>query len=130
MKRKGPVLITLVVVFLMMLLFNACAPRQAEKKLEQIENKIEFKIDTAQDTLAAVVRPADSQNRLTVDEAKAAAMKHAGLTDQQVSWLRAEFDVDDRIPHYDVEFCHDGFEYDCEIHAEDGSILSFDKDKD
>lgn len=66
--------------------------------------------------------------RLTAEEAKAIALKHAGFTSDQVSRLRAEFDWDDGVPTWDVEFREGYWEYDYEIHAETGKIRSFDKD--
>jgi uncharacterized membrane protein YkoI len=68
--------------------------------------------------------------KLTAEEAKNAALKHAGLKASQVKGLRAEYDVDDGVPQWDVEFYADGFEYDYEIHAESGKIRSWDKDRD
>ena len=65
---------------------------------------------------------------LTKEEAEAIALEYAGFTADQVSYLWTEFEIDDRIPQYDVQF-HEGYwEYEFEIHAETGAILSFDKD--
>ena len=68
--------------------------------------------------------------RLSKEQAQDIALKQAGLSADQVTRLRAEFEIDDGIPLYEVEFYHDGWEYDCEVHAETGSILSFDRDRD
>lgn len=65
---------------------------------------------------------------LTKAEAEAIALKHAGFTADQVSYLRTEYDLDHRIPEYDVEFREGRWEYEYEIHAETGAILSFEKD--
>lgn len=65
---------------------------------------------------------------LTKEEAEAIALKHAGFTENQVSYLRTEYDLDHRIPEYDVEFREGRWEYEYEIHAETGTILSFEKD--
>lgn len=67
---------------------------------------------------------------ITKEEAIAIALPDAGLSENQVTRLKAEFDYDDGRPTYDVEFRHDGWEYDYEIHAESGKILSRDKDRD
>ena len=40
--------------------------------------------------------------------------------------LHTEFDVDDGIPEYEVEFFQDGWEYDYTIHADTGEVLSYD----
>ena len=65
---------------------------------------------------------------LTEAEARAIALEHAGLTEEQVTWLRTQYEIDDGVPQYEVEFHQDRWEYDYEIHAETGQILSFEKD--
>ena len=65
---------------------------------------------------------------ITKEEAIAIALADAGFTEAQVTRLRAEFDWDDRIPEYEVEFSQGDFEYDYEIHAETGAIRAKDKD--
>lgn len=77
-----------------------------------------------------VLPPAPSVHtaKLTQEEAQSIALKHAGFTKDQVSYLRAEYDIDDRIPEYDIEFREGQWEYEYEIHAETGTILSFEKD--
>lgn len=67
---------------------------------------------------------------LSREEAIAVALAHAGLSESQVTRLKAEFDYDDGRPEYDVEFKYDGWEYEYEIHAESGKILSYDKERD
>lgn len=65
---------------------------------------------------------------LTAEEAKEIALRHAGLTAGEVTGLRAEYDRDDGRPEFEVEFRHNGWEYEYEIHAETGRILSWEKD--
>ena len=60
-------------------------------------------------------------------DAEAAALAHAGVT--QPDWVRSEYDVDDGIPQWEVEFWADGWEYDCVIHAETGQVLGYDKEQ-
>ncbi len=68
--------------------------------------------------------------QLSAADAKALALAHAGLTEAQVRQLRAEFDLEDGSPVFEVEFTCGGWEYDYEIHAESGNILSWDKEWD
>ncbi len=75
-------------------------------------------------------QPTQPAAKLTAENAKALALAHAGLTEQQVNGLRAEYDRDDGIPVFEVEFYADGYEYDYDIHAETGVILSWDKEWD
>ena len=62
------------------------------------------------------------------DEAKAAAVKHAGLAEEQVEFARVLLDFDDGAMIYKVEFCVDGWEYDYEVNALDGTVLEFEKE--
>lgn len=129
MKRKIPVLIVLAVVIGML---SACSLRQAEQKRDRIEDAVENRIDGAKEAVSNAVQeaiPAEGKAKLTKDEAKAIAVKDAGLTLSQVSRLRAQYEIDDGVRQYDVEFSYNGFEYSYEIHADTGNILSFEKDR-
>ena len=81
-------------------------------------------------TLKATEVPAPPSGQLTKEESIAVALAHAGLSESQVTRLKAEFDYDDGRPEYDVEFRYNGWEYEYEIHAESGKILSYDKERD
>ena len=71
--------------------------------------------------------PAPAQ-AITKEDAQKIALDHLGLTADQVTRLHTSYEIDDRIPQYDVEFLEGDWEYEFEIHAETGKILSFDKD--
>ena len=66
---------------------------------------------------------------LTAEEAKQIALKHAGLTENLVLGLYAQYEIEHGTPVYDVEFHHRMWEYDYEIHADTGEILAFSKDE-
>ena len=72
-------------------------------------------------------KPAES-TRIGKDKAKAIALKHAGLSADDVKGLQVEYDKDDGVPIYEVEFDHGRKEYSYEIHAETGKILSWEID--
>lgn len=65
---------------------------------------------------------------MTAEEAQAIALAHAGLDAERVRRLRAEYDVERGVPVYEVEFEEGRWEYEYEIHAETGEILSVEKD--
>ncbi len=66
---------------------------------------------------------------ITPEEAERIALAHAGLEAGQVFIDRTERDYDNGVWHYEVEF-HVGFtEYEYDIDAETGKILSFDQDR-
>ena len=81
------------------------------------------------ETKPVETKPAETK-KISAAEAKSIALAHAGLTEAQVKGLRAEYDRDDGRPEYDVEFRVGNMEYEYEIHAETGKILSWDKEID
>ncbi len=67
-------------------------------------------------------------NKITIEEAKEIALKHANLTSDVVSFIRTETDIENGTEKYDIEFYHDNKEYDYEINATSGEILEYDYD--
>ena len=66
---------------------------------------------------------------VTEEQARETALGHAGLTAGQVSFVRSKLDRDDGRLMYDVEFYTSDYkEYDYEIDASTGEILSYDYD--
>lgn len=61
-------------------------------------------------------------------KAKSVALSHAGISESGTSYIYAKKDWDDGRWVYDVEFWADGKEYDYEILASNGTILSYDYD--
>ena len=80
--------------------------------------------------------PASSSNavqsaasgEITEEEAKAIAFQNAQVAPEAVTAIRVKKDIDDGISVYDVEFYVQNKEYDYEIQAADGAILSVDYD--
>ena len=66
--------------------------------------------------------------RITVEEAKEIALNNANLTSDKVSFIRTEFDSENGIEKYDIEFNYGNKEYDYEINAIDGKIIGYDED--
>jgi len=71
---------------------------------------------------------ASGQTGMTQQQAEVIALEHAGFTAEQVTGLHSSYEIDDGIPAYEIEFAANGKEYDYNIHAETGEILSFDMD--
>ena len=128
MKRKLPVLVGLGILGLLVML-SACSPAGLEQKLEQFEEQVEQKLEAAQNTAASIL-PTAAPGMLTAADAESIAFAHAGLQGQTISRIKTQYEQDNRIPHYEVEFYHNGIEYNYEIHAETGEILSFEQEQD
>lgn len=65
---------------------------------------------------------------ISKEEAKRIALTHAGVSASDATQLKVEFGYDGGRGEYEVDFQQGGFEYDYEIDAVTGKILSFDKD--
>jgi len=129
-------------------LLSGCAMQRVEARLDAVEDALENQADLLEDAVEASLRqkpaqpetkaghreegsrqPHAAQPALTAEDAEDSALAHAGLTREQVSWLFAEPDRDNGLLHYDVEFFHDRWEYDYEVHGDSGDILSFEKER-
>ena len=66
------------------------------------------------------------QVKLSLDEAKAVALKNAKLSENDVVFTKAKLDYDDGRAVYDIEFYSGNKEYDYEIDANTGKILDRD----
>ena len=73
--------------------------------------------------------PAVNTSAISVEEAKAIALAHAGLTADQVTFVKSGLDWDDGRETYDLEFyTSDHREFDYDIDPYTGKVLSFDHD--
>lgn len=95
-----------------------------EHGMESVGNMLEQMVQTT----SAVGSTPSANPTLTSEEAQNIALKHAGLTADQVTALHTQYEIERGIPQYDVEFRQGNWEYDYEIHADTGEILSFSKD--
>lgn len=62
------------------------------------------------------------------EKAKEVALQHAGLKASDVTFIKSVLDYDDGRKVYDVEFYSGNKEYDYEIDAQSGKVVSFDYD--
>ena len=69
-----------------------------------------------------------SSTDIGAEKAKSIALEHAGISAADADYLYAQLDRDDGLRIYDVEFFSGIREYDYEIDAATGTILSFDYD--
>ena len=96
---------------------SAAAPQQTE---------------VSQQTAAAPAPTAPAANTpsgdIGIERAKQIALSHAGLSQGSVSFVKAELDYEDGVKVYDIEFYSGNVEYDYEINAASGAIISVDRD--
>ena len=104
-------------VLLAVLLLSGCnATQRAGDAIKERTGAMEQAIETA---LGAA-------QMISAEQAKNIALKHAGLTVNEVARLRTDYDSDEQ-PHYEVQFYLAGKEYEYEIDAHSGAILSWEQ---
>lgn len=64
-----------------------------------------------------------SQTRISLDEAKQAALEDAGVSEGQAVYKKAKLDYEDGAPVYELEFLVGSREYEYEIDAVTGAVL-------
>lgn len=72
--------------------------------------------------------PAASSDLISEAKAKNIALDHAGISSSKATFIQVKLDRDDGRQVYEVEFYSGNKEYDYEIDAASGSILSYDYD--
>ena len=82
---------------------------------------------TIASTFVAVPVMAQS-GEITESQAKQIALSNAGLKEKDVVFVRSGLDFDDGIKQYEIEFYCGNMEYDYDIDAVSGAILSVDQD--
>ncbi len=70
-----------------------------------------------------------SAGLISEDDAKAAALSHAGVSAQDADYIRWELDRDDGVQLYEIEFTVGRVEYEYEIDAVTGAVLKAEMDR-
>ena len=79
-------------------------------------------------TTAAQPKSNNASGDIGIEKANEIAISHAGLSSGSVSFVKAKIDHEDGVKVYDIEFYSGNVEYDYEINAATGAIVSFDQD--
>lgn len=82
---------------------------------------------------AKAEKPAKSETTssgdgISLKEAKNIALKHAGISSSEATFVKAKKDYEDGIQVYEIEFYSGNTEYDYELRVSNGEIISYDKD--
>ncbi len=67
-----------------------------------------------------------AEGRLTLDDAKNAALDHAGVSASDATFTKTKLDYDDGREEYDIKFYVGGWKYEYTIDAVTGEIIEFD----
>lgn len=100
------------------LLLLACTSQIVDSEPGNSTNSLQHTIHTVVKTL--------SSGTISEAEARGIALTHAGVRESEVTFVKSKIDMDDGILEYEVEFFVGNTEYEYEIHAITGVILSYD----
>lgn len=95
---------------------------KAEKEAERVKESLSAKPEVP-------VSKDNNNGYISVEAAKQKALADAGVKEEDAVFLKAYYDSDDLVPHYDVKFEANGYEYEYEVKASDGAVLEKDVDK-
>ena len=111
-----------------------------EKTEDKTESKTEVETDVAssEKTESTPKKPSSTPSQSTASKdsgtstissskAKSIALKDAGVKENEIYDFEIELDRDNGTLHYDVSFEKDGRDYDYEINAKTGEIISVEK---
>lgn len=112
----------------LMLVLSGCSLRDAAAKIDRAEEAVEQKVEAAENAVETAVKPSPVPDAtVTQEQAVSIALTHAGLTAEAVTNLHAEQDFDDGKAVYEISFRQGAAEYEYEVDATTGDILSFEK---
>ena len=118
-------LVSIVAISLPALLLTACGADRMGASMSEAGAAAERVITQTADKVQA-----DTSKFIGEEKAKELALKKAEIVADDVKFDRIELDYDDGVWQYEVDFRYGDIEYDIDIKAENGEILSFEKETD
>lgn len=102
----------------------------AESMGSSIVSDTESAVDDAKDKMTDDKDSTNFMAGITADQALESALKHAGLTKSQVSDVDIDLDRDGDSLIYEIDFNSGNIEYDYDVNAETGEVISHNKSDD
>ena len=128
-----------IVLVISVLCIMSLAVGCSAKEMENTGSDIQSSVNSAEDKIESGINDItdndssmgseSSAAKISKDEAKKIALKHANLTDKDISDLEIELENDNGVPTYEVTFDTKTDEYDYHIDAATGKIVSSKKEK-
>ena len=133
-------IIALTFVFALVMSLTACGGMMGDvtSDVESIGDSIisgtQSTVDNATEGVESMIggeeKSMDLMAGITAKHAKETALRHAGLDESQVSDVDVDLDRENGKLIYEVDFISGNTEYDYDINAETGEVISADKSKD
>lgn len=133
-------IIALTFVFALVMSLTACGgmmgdvTSDVESMGDSIISGTQSTVDKATEGVESMIggeeKSMDLMAGITAKHAKETALRHAGLNESQVSDVDVDLDRENGKLIYEVDFISGNTEYDYDINAETGEVISADKSKD
>jgi len=129
--RQPYVILLISLVFLIGLSACSTSPPVAPSPSTQTDSLTEPPSTTNQ-AVGSAQSPnssATAANYISLQQAEDIALAHAGMdaNTEHFTMLESDFDMDDGIPSYELEWLSQGNKFEYDIHAENGQILKAEK---
>ena len=133
-------IIALTFVFALVMSLAACGgmmgdvTSDVESMGDSVISGTQSTVDKATEGVESIIgggeKSMDLMAGITAKHAKETALRHAGLSESQVNNLDVDLDRENGKLIYEVDFNSGNTEYDYDIDAETGEVISADKSKD
>ena len=100
------------------------APVEEAVQNQQAQQSTAVQVEATTTAAPSVANEQGSNGEITLDDAKAIALSSAGISADVATFTKAQKERDDGRTEYEIEFVANGIEYDYEINALDGSVIS------
>lgn len=121
--------VTLLSVLSILFVFAGCGSRTAK----DVQSGIQSTVDSAEEKVESGMTGSQNNGsnnsvtntaKLSKDEAKAIAFKHANVNEADAYDIEVELEKDNGVSNYEISFETKSAEYDYHIHADTGEIIS------
>ncbi len=138
------VIISVITVLSVLSVFTGCSAREMDNAGSRVESSFDSVEDKVESGINGITGNDSSNNnnnnnnnnsntsstaKITADEAKKIALKHANLSEADVSDVDIELERDNGVLNYEITFDTKTTEYDYHIDANTGDIISSSKEK-
>lgn len=121
---------SLILIFIIALTFVGCGAESPKDMISDVTSSINSAADRAESSLVGSENKigTESGDTISKEKAKEIAFKHAEVNEADAYDIEIHLDRDEGILHYDIDFDTKTAEYDYDINAETGKILSSSKE--
>lgn len=98
-------------------------------KAEKEAERPDVSKEKAPDKSKAPSEKNNNNGYISVEAAKQKALDDAGVKAEDAVFLKAYYDSDDLVPHFEIKFEANGYEYEYEVKATDGAVLDKDVER-